>query len=132
MANSPVPGGPVPGGPPPPLGLGLRPLLDSPMVEMKVVLKASSLNRNSRQVLPTAAVTDQQQLEQIVVRLRHFPAVCPGDFTDPPAASTDTHSRLHSAGRWAYWEHWTGQHRHSTDREPETASSSTRCTAHIR
>lgn len=25
-----------------------------------------------------AAVTDQQQLEQIVVRLGHFPALCPG------------------------------------------------------
>lgn len=35
--------------------------------------------------LADAAVPDEQQLEQVVVRLRHFPAVgpsvCPGEFT---------------------------------------------------
>lgn len=37
-----------------------------------------------------AAVTDEQQFEQIVVRLRHFPAVCPGvpdNLMEPPASS---------------------------------------------
>lgn len=41
--------------------------------------------------LPDAAVPDQQQLEQVVVRLRHFPAVspgAPGGLTEPPASHT--------------------------------------------
>lgn len=40
--------------------------------------------------LPDAAVTDQQQLEQIVVRLGHLTAACPGSSgteTEPPVPS---------------------------------------------
>lgn len=40
--------------------------------------------------LPDAAVTDQQQLEQIVVRLGHLPAASPGSSgteTEPPVPS---------------------------------------------
>lgn len=40
--------------------------------------------------LPDAAVTDQQQLEQIVICLGHLPAACPGSSgteTEPPVPS---------------------------------------------
>ncbi|KAK7798838.1 hypothetical protein U0070_009202 [Myodes glareolus] len=50
-----------------------------PMVEMKVVLKASSEKRNRRQVFADAGVTDEQQFEKIIVCLHHLLALALSD-----------------------------------------------------
>lgn len=54
--------------------------------------------------LADAAVPDEQQLEQVVVRLRHFPAVRPSVRPCVPVSSRGTCGLLPLC--WADWLHW--------------------------